>query len=108
MMIYIVKEDKYLQVDVNLTEANLNNANEFKTQIISLLDQKKKSIVLNLAQVQYIDSSFLGAIVAALKHAISMQLDVILVGLQPDIHNLVKLIRLDKVFKIYNDYSEVL
>lgn len=107
-MIHIVKEDRYLLVDVNLAEANLSNADEFKKQIVALLDEKKKSIVLNLEQVKYIDSSFLGAIVAALKHAIGTQLDVILVGLQPDIYNLIKLIRLDKVFKIYKDYSEVL
>ncbi|WP_158827173.1 STAS domain-containing protein [Mucilaginibacter lacusdianchii] len=106
-MISIINEDKYLWADVNLTEANLSNANEFKALLIDLLNQKQKSIVLNMTQVTYIDSSFLGALVAGLKHAISMQFDIILVGLQPDIHDLIKLIRLDKVFKIYNDNSQV-
>jgi anti-sigma B factor antagonist len=106
-MISIVKQDRYLWTGVDLTEANLGNANEFKTTLVELLNDKKCSVVLNMSKVTYIDSSFLGAMVASLKHAISMQLDIILVGLQPDIHNLIKLIRLDKVFKIYNDNNQV-
>jgi anti-sigma B factor antagonist len=34
-----------------------------------------------------------------------MKLDIVLVGLRNDIRDLIKLIRLDKVFKIYN-YAE--
>jgi anti-sigma B factor antagonist len=106
-MISIVKQDQYLWADVNLTEANLSNANDFKTLLTDLLNDKRTSIVLNMSTVTYIDSSFLGALVAGLKHAISMQLDIVLTGLQPDILDLLKLIRLDKVFKIYSDNSLV-
>jgi anti-sigma B factor antagonist len=46
--------------------------------------------------------------VAILKHAIGMKLDVILVGLRNDVHDLLKLIRLDKVFKIFGNYNDAI
>ncbi len=102
MIITILKkEDDYLLVKLNLSEANLNNAEIFKEQAIALIDRNRKSLIIDLQQVEYIDSSFLGALVAVLKHAMSFKEDVILIKLRKDIYNLMELIRLDKVFKIY-------
>lgn len=107
-MISIYKEDTgSLLVTINLTEANLTNADEFKAKLIALFDRHHKKLILNLEQIEYIDSSFLGALVAALKHAISFKSDIILVGLRKDIADLFALIRLDKVFKIYDSFSDV-
>ncbi|WP_345949076.1 STAS domain-containing protein [Mucilaginibacter sp. PAMB04274] len=101
-MLNVLKEEaKYLLVEVNLTEANLSHAEQFKNELISLLNTKKRSIWLDMAKVTYVDSSFLGALVAALKHAMPMQCDVVLLSPQQDISDLLKLIRLDKVFKMY-------
>ncbi len=106
-MIDIIKnQDNYLLVNINLQEANMANADTFKSEIISLLDQYHKRIVLNLQHVNYIDSTFLGALVAALKHAIALKVDIALAGLNKDIHDLLILIRLDKVFKIYDSLSD--
>jgi anti-sigma B factor antagonist len=106
-MIDIIKnQSNYLLVDVNLQEANMANAGTFKAEIIKMLDLHHKKIILSLHQVSYIDSTFLGALVAALKHAISLKLDITLVGLKKDIHDLMTLIRLDKVFKIYDNFNE--
>jgi anti-sigma B factor antagonist len=106
-MLKIVKEEaNYLLVKVNLSEANLNQSDSLKNELIELLNVKKHSIWLDLQTVTYVDSSFLGALVAVLKHAISMQCDVVLLGLQKDIADLLKLIRLDKVFKIYASEQE--
>ncbi|SFS60464.1 anti-sigma B factor antagonist [Mucilaginibacter polytrichastri] len=106
-MIDIIKnQSNYLLVDVNLNEANMGNAAIFKSEIISMLDLHHKKIILSLHQVNYIDSTFLGALVAALKHAISLKADIALVGLKKDIHDLLTLIRLDKVFKIYDSFND--
>jgi len=107
-MISIYKEDgENLLISLNLKEANLENAAEFKGELISLFDKDHKRLVLNLQQVEYIDSSFLGALVAALKHVIAFQSDIVLVGLRKDIADLFALIRLDKVFKIYSSFNDV-
>lgn len=106
-MINISKEEAgYVLVQVNLTEANLSHSESFKTQLIALLNQKQRSLWLDMQQVAYVDSSFLGALVAALKHAMSIQRDVVLINLQKDIDDMLKLIRLDKVFKIYGTERE--
>ncbi len=106
-MFNIIKEEaSYLIVQVNLAEANLNHSDRFKDELIALLNLKKRTVWLNLKSVTYVDSSFLGALVAVLKHAISMQCEVVLLGLQKDIEDLLKLIRLDKVFKIFADEQD--
>ncbi|MVN90728.1 STAS domain-containing protein [Mucilaginibacter aquatilis] len=106
-MFNIVKEEPgHVLVQLNLTEANLSHADDFKDELITLLNLKKKSIWFDLGKVTYVDSSFLGALVAGLKHAIAMQCDVVLIALQKDIEDLLKLIRLDKVFKLYNNEQE--
>jgi anti-sigma B factor antagonist len=105
-MIKVVKEGpKYIVADVTITEANLSNSDQFKAELVGLLDQYKKVVIVDLQELKYVDSAFLGALVSSLKYAMSLQLDIILVGLRSDIKDLIKLIRLDKVFKIYN-YAE--
>jgi anti-sigma B factor antagonist len=107
-MINIIRQEAYTLADVALTEANLSNAEAFKTKLLSVFNEQQKGIILNMEQVTYIDSTFLGALVAGLKHAISLKQDLILVGLQADIFDLFKLIRLDKVFKIYSNYNDAI
>ncbi len=98
--------DNYAALKTNITEANLNNSEKFKAELVALIDEHNKKIVLDLSSISYMDSSFLGALVSSLKHAIAAKSDILLVGLKPDIHNLFSLIRLDKVFKIYKNLTE--
>lgn len=105
-MITVTQQANYMIATVNLTEANLHNADLFKAEVVNLLNQHQRVIILNLEKITYVDSSFLGALVAVLKHALSMQLDILLTGMHKDIYNLMKLIRLDKVFKIYKALPE--
>ena len=106
-MISIIKEEaSHLLVQVNLTEANLSHSDHFKDELIALLNLKQRSVWLDMQKVTYVDSSFLGALVAGLKHAIAKKNDVVLLSLQKDIEDLLKLIRLDKVFKIYGSEQE--
>jgi anti-sigma B factor antagonist len=108
-MIKIIKDtENHLLIEIEVSEANLNNSDLFKTQVIQLLDRHEKTVIIDFNKVEYIDSSFLGALVAILKHAMGMKLDVILVDLKSDVHDLLKLIRLDKVFKIFGSFDEAI
>ena len=103
-MLKIINEhSEHIVAKVAITEANLNYSNYFKTELVSLLDSKRRAIWLDMEQVSYVDSSFLGSLVAGLKHALSAGNDMVLLKVQKDVHDLLKLIRLDKVFKIYTD-----
>ena len=104
-MINIYKElNDMLLVKLDIKEASLENGDAFKKEVIGLFDKYKKTIVIDMSSVEYIDSSFLGSIVSAFKHLISFQSEVMLVGLSKDIKNLFALTRLDRVFKIYNNF----
>ncbi|GAA4097323.1 STAS domain-containing protein [Mucilaginibacter panaciglaebae] len=104
--VYNELSDKLL-VKLDIKEASLENADAFKTEVIELFDKYKRSIAIDMSSVEYIDSSFLGSIVSALKHLISFKQEMMLVGLNKDIANLFALTRLDKVFKIYSDFDEL-
>jgi anti-sigma B factor antagonist len=103
-MLKIINEHpEYIVARVAITEANLNHSDQFKIELVALLNNKKRTVWLNMEQVSYVDSSFLGSLVAGLKHALSTGNDMVLLKVQKDVHDLLKLIRLDKVFKIYAD-----
>ncbi|NIJ53656.1 STAS domain-containing protein [Dyadobacter arcticus] len=87
-------------------EASLANSDPFKEEMISLMVQGARLIIVSFENVNYIDSSFLGSLVVALKYALPRNIDIYLVSLKPDVHNLLTLIRMDKVFKIFKDYDE--
>ncbi|UOE52120.1 STAS domain-containing protein [Mucilaginibacter sp. SMC90] len=100
--------DNALIADIQLKEANLANSEQFKSELISLVNNGNKFIIVNFEQVIYVDSSFLGALVSALKLAMNNGADIAVVGLNSDIKSLFQLVRLDKVFKIYTNTQEAL
>lgn len=101
------EQNNLILAEIQISEANLAQSNAFKAELAALTDAYKKSIVVDFSKVEYVDSSFLGALVSALKYAVANQTDISVVNLKKDIRDLFGLIRLDKVFKIYNDRSEV-
>jgi anti-sigma B factor antagonist len=90
------------------SEGNLDNADAFKKELSLLIDKGGKYVILNFRNVDYVDSSFLGALVSCLKYAMSKGTDILLVELRQDIYSLLHLIRMDKVFKIYKNYQEAI
>jgi len=101
MIIQITESSPYTIATVNVTEANLEWSEAFKQQMMQLIDSGHKKVIVSFEKVSYVDSSFLGALVASLKHAISQHADIMLTHLNKDVANLLQLIRLDKVFTIY-------
>jgi anti-sigma B factor antagonist len=97
-----------LIADIQLKEANLANAEQFKSELMSLINKGNKYVIVNFEQVIYVDSSFLGALVSALKLAMNNGGDIAVVGLNNDIRSLLQLVRLDKVFRIYTNTQEAL
>lgn len=97
-----------VQATILAEEANLSNADLFKEEMITLMVNGGRLIVVSFENVKYIDSSFLGSLVVALKYGLPRSIDIYLVSLKPDVHNLLTLIRMDKVFKIFKDYEQAM
>ena len=60
-----------------------------------------KNVVIDLARVQFIDSSGLGALLSGYKNASLRSSGFALAGLQPRVRSMFELTRLHRVFDIY-------
>lgn len=81
-------------------------ASPFKDKMNELIENGHHIIILDLSQVDFIDSSGLGMIVSILKR-LGGQGDLILCGAHDAVMALFQLTRMDKVFKIYSTVAEV-
>jgi len=80
-------------------------APELKQRLLAFVADGHPLIALDLSEVDFIDSSGLGAIVGALKQ-INGQGDLVIVGAKPAVMNLFRLTRMDKVFRMFGAADE--
>jgi anti-sigma B factor antagonist len=101
-------ETNGLSVTVNATRIDAQAALKFKDAIHDALTaHDAPRIILNLAQVNFIDSSGLGAIVSIKKHMGSnRQID--LCALNPAVDKVFRLTRMDSIFSIHPDLDSAL
>jgi anti-sigma B factor antagonist len=71
--------------------------------IRDLLDEKRTKIVLNLADVNYIDSSGIGELVTGFTTVKNRGGDLKLLHLTKKVHDLLQLTKLFTVFDVYSD-----
>jgi anti-sigma B factor antagonist len=76
--------------------------------IRELLDDGRKKIVLNLADVNYIDSSGIGELVTAFTTVKKAGGDLKLLQLTKRVHDLLQLTKLFTVFEVYSDENTAL
>ncbi|WP_207425562.1 STAS domain-containing protein [Pedobacter sp. SYSU D00535] len=106
MMIETHQRSNYTEAKLLIKEANLDVAEQFKSEIQHLVDRGHTHIIVNFENVAYVDSSFLGALVSVLKYCMSKKGDIAVAGLNKDISNLFNLIRMNKVFKVFNSLPD--
>ncbi|MFN8642342.1 MAG: STAS domain-containing protein [Candidatus Binatia bacterium] len=82
-------------------------AAELKRQLLDAVNAGHGLIALDLSDVDFIDSSGLGAIVSALKH-LGGRGDLVIVGAKPTVRNLFRLTRMDKVFRMYGGEADAI
>lgn len=108
MILNVIENDNVIQATIIPKEANLVHSEAFKEEMITIIANGANLVIVSFENVDYIDSSFLGSLVVALKYAMPRNVDIYLVSLKPDVKNLLTLIRMDKVFKIFKDYQQAL
>lgn len=77
--------------------------NVLKDNVNSLVKKEIKSIVIDLGEVDFIDSSGLGSLVSCLRVVNKKSGDIRLASLQDQIRALIELTRLHRVFQIFDD-----
>jgi anti-sigma B factor antagonist len=87
---------------VSLKEKRLDAviAANFRDALVERIDQGQRNIVLDMAQVSFMDSSGLGAVVFILKH-LGHKGRLHICGVTPGVMAVLKLTRMDRVLKTF-------
>lgn len=75
----------------------------FKETIKGLLEEGNTNYVIDLEQVDYIDSGGLGSLVSALRQTRSVLGDIKVSGLSGKVRSVFELTRLHRIFEIFDD-----
>lgn len=94
-------------ITVNEARIDAAVALAFKDRMREETKSGPSLVVLDLHQVQFVDSSGLGAIVAAMK-ALGQNRTLALAGLTPTVEKVFRLTRMDTVFPLYATLDEAL
>jgi anti-sigma B factor antagonist len=80
-------------------------ASRFKEEIINYVKKGNRTLVLDLSDVTFIDSSGLGALIASLK-VIANDGELVLCGVRDTVASMFKLTRMNKVFRMFHSPEE--
>ncbi len=89
-------------------EIEVFNASELKDEIMKLIESGYLKIVMDLRNVEYMDSSGLGVIVSTLKKIKTVNGKLIISSPRSSIKQIFELTSLDKVFNVYETLEEAL
>ena len=93
-------------ISVTLRRATLSDAEEFKDVLVGDIQNGIKKIVVDISECEFIDSTFLGALVVSLKKLTALGGDLRLVGFQPAVHSMFELTRMYRVFESFKSKEE--
>lgn len=83
-------------------------ASELKAEFLILAQPDVEKLIIDLSDVEYIDSAGLSALLLARRQMSAHESDVRLVGVRPEVRSLLSLTQLDRVFGIYETTDEAL
>ncbi|WP_323783942.1 STAS domain-containing protein [Thalassovita sp.] len=98
-------DTQVVTIDENRIDAAIAIA--FKDKIRDLTENGPRNVILDLGRVEFIDSSGLGAIVAAMKQ-LGQDRTLQLTGLMPNVEKVFRLTRMDTVFRIHESIDAAL
>ena len=81
-------------------EMDAGTVGVFRSAIVEVRDAGEERVILDLAELDFIDSTGLGALVGALKRFRDVDGDVALTGVRPRVAKLLAITGLDKAFTI--------
>jgi anti-sigma B factor antagonist len=87
---------------------DIYTAPEVKDWLVQATQKIPANIVIDLSQVDFIDSTALATLIQGSKQARTNQGNICLSGLRPSVRMVLELTRLDQVFEIYNKKEEAI
>lgn len=108
MILNIEEREAAVLIHVKEERLDAHNSGELKSQMLSLFEEGKTNIVVDLEEVRFVDSSGLGSLVSGFKNASARNGNLKLCGLQPQVKSMFELTRLHRVFEIYQNVEETM
>lgn len=93
---------------VNKDRATLSEAGSLRTHLMEGIQEGYVKLVIDLSSCEYVDSTFLGVLVSALKKVSKLGGDVRLVGLKPAVLAMFELTRMFRVFETFSDLQKAI
>jgi len=89
-------------------EIDMRCSIELRSKLMELFQDKPPVLVVNMTQVEFMDSSGLATLVGALKWCRRNGSQLKLVGLVQRVRNIFEISRLESIFQIYDSEAEAL
>ena len=91
---------------VDMDRATLTEAGVLKEALTKGIEEGLKKVVVDISKCEFIDSTFLGVLVNALKRVAKENGDMKLVGFKPGVRSMFELTRLFRVFDTYTNLED--
>lgn len=88
------------------TQFIIDNRSDVRRRVRAELEQGRSTVIVDLANTDYIDSAGLGTLVLLNKEARAAGGCLVLAGLNEHVRDLLRLVRLDEVFTIASTVEE--
>ncbi len=102
-MEYHVTEDGDLRIISCQGRMDANSSPKFKEYLKSLLDKGDTRLVITMDEVEFLDSSGLGALVACMRKAKEKKGEIKISGLRPEVRTIFDMTRVSRLFDIHPD-----
>ena len=102
------KRGEFLVIQLNVRRATADIASTIKERLLAEIKSGSIKIIISLNYVEFVDSSFLGALVAGLKQINLKGGELKIVGLHPHVRVTFELTRLDQMIQIYKTVEEAM
>ena len=100
--------EEILVLTVSLSKATINIADILKNKLLTEIKNGHIQIVVNLGNVVFTDSSFLGALLAGHKVALENQGGISLCQLNPQVKNVFEVTYMNQIFKIFDSADKAI
>ena len=103
-----IRKETVQDVDVLALEGRLDasSAKQLKTEVQELTGVGRVNMVVDLEALDFLDSSGLGSLVAALRSVNKLNGDIKLASLQEPVRVIIELTRLHRVFEIFGNATD--
>ena len=108
MLTTVESRDAVTLIQIQEERLDAHNSSDLKGQMLTLFEEGKNNMVVDLQGVRFVDSSGLGALVSGFKNASARNGNLKLCGLQPQVKSMFELTRLHRVFEIFPDLTQAL